>query len=117
METEESEFKWNQVQDALANLPVTWLKIGDYVVVMNDKLDMMIGGEPYLAMQLWFNIKSGKIISRIWDQTVSLGRVASVDKFLEVCLAHIKGRPCIGYPLSAQFSQKSKRFEKIPSRI
>ena len=101
METEEeSELKWNEVQDALGNLPVTWAKTGDYIVIMNNKPDMMVGGEPYLALQLWFDIRSGKIISRIWNQTISSSRVDSVAKFSEACLAHFKGRPCVGCPLS-----------------
>ena len=114
METEESELKWNQVQDALGNLPLKWVTIGEYIVVMNNKQDMIIGGEPYLALQLWLNIKSGKIISRIWDQTVSLGKIASVDEFSEVCLAHFKGRPCIGYPLSDPNSEQDFFVSQTP---
>ena len=71
METEESELKWNKVQDALVNLPLTWATIGDYIIVMNNKPDIMIGGEPHLALQLWFNTRSGQIIGRVWNQTVS----------------------------------------------
>ena len=81
---------------------------------MNNKQDMIIGGEPYLALQLWLNIKSGKIISRIWDQTVSLGKIASVDEFSEVCLAHFKGRPCIGYPLSDPNSEQDFFVSQTP---
>ena len=114
METEGSEYKWNQVQDALDNLPLTWVKIGDYIVVMNDKTDIIIGGEPYLARQLWFNIKSGKIISRLWDQTVSLCKVASVAQFSEVCLAHFKGRPCLGYPYFEENCEQNYVVSQTP---
>ena len=102
METEESEFKWNEVQDALDTLPLTWAKTGDYIVVMNNKPDIMMGGEPYLALQLWFDTRSGKIISRVWNQTVSSSKVVSVAKFSEACLAHFKRRPCLGYPVSVE---------------
>ena len=37
METEESELKWNEVQGALGNLPLTWVTIGDYIVINNNK--------------------------------------------------------------------------------
>ena len=71
--------EWREViLSALDNLSLIWVTIGDYIVVMNDKIDATIGGEPYLARQLWFNVKSGKIISRIWDQTVSFGRAVNV---------------------------------------
>ena len=76
------------------------MTIGDYFVVMNSKIDATISGEPYLALKLWFNMKSGKIISRIWDRTIALGKVDSVSHFQEACVTHFKGRPCIGYPSS-----------------
>ena len=94
----ECEFKWNEVLSALSNLSLKWVTIGDYVVVMNSEIDATIGGEPYLALQLWFNIKSGKIISRVWDQTVVFGKAVSVSQFSEACITHFTGRPCVGYP-------------------
>ena len=100
MDTEKSELKWNQVQDALGSLPLTWASIGYYVIIMNKKPDMMIGGEPYLALQLWYDRRCGKIISRVWGETISSSRVASVAEFISACLTHFKGRPCLGYPLS-----------------
>ena len=98
--TSNCELKWNEVLSYLANLSLTWVTIGEYMVVMSSKIDVTIGGEPYLARQLWFNVKSGKIISRIWDQTVAVGKVISVAEFSEACRMHFRGRPCIGYPSS-----------------
>ena len=92
------ELKWNEVIRALTNLSLTWVTIGDYVVVMNGKVDATIGGEPYLALQLWLNLKSGRFIKRVWDQTVASGKVISIAHFNEACSTLFKGRPCIGYP-------------------
>ena len=63
---------------------------------MNSKFDVTIGGEPFLAFQLWANLRSGKIIKRIWGQTVSCGKVVSLSSFEETCETHFKGRPCLG---------------------
>ena len=65
------EIKWTELENALSDMCLKWIIMGDYVVVMNNKCDVTIGGEPFLVLQLWFNVKSGKIIKRIWDQTVS----------------------------------------------
>ena len=95
----DSELKWNEVLSALTNLSLTYVTIGDYVIIMNNQIDATIGGEPYLALQLWLNMKSGKIISRIWDQTVAFGKAINVAHLSEACVTHFKGRPCIGYPV------------------
>ena len=93
------EIKWTELENALSDLCLKWITIGEYVVVMNNKCDVTIGGEPYLVLQLWFNIKSGKIIKRIWDQTISSEKLAGVSHFVEVCNNHFKGRPCVGLPV------------------
>ena len=93
------EIKWTELENALSELCLKWITIGDYVVVMNNKCDVTIGGEPYLVLQLWFNVKSGKMIKRIWDQTISSGNVAEVSQFVEACSLHFKGRPCVGLPV------------------
>lgn len=120
METEVSELKWNEVQDALGNLPLTWVTIGDYIVIINDKPDMMIGGEPYIALQLWLDVKYGRIICRVWGKTVSSGKVASVAELSTACLAHFKGRPCLGCPLDDEQEIQQDcllSYSPIPRRV
>ena len=90
--------QWSEVIRALTHLSLAWVTIGDYIVVMNNKIDATIGGEPYLALQLWLNVKSGRLIKRIWDQTVATGKVVSVAQFAQACITHFKGRPCMGCP-------------------
>ena len=90
------EFQWNKVSSVLSNLSLTSVTIGDYIVVLNSKYDAVISEEPYLALQLWFNLKSGKIIKRIWGQTVGYDKVVCLAQLREACLAHFKGKPCIG---------------------
>ena len=109
------EIKWTEVENALTDLNLKWVTMGDYIVVMKNKCDVSIGGEPYLVLQLWFNVKSGKIIKRIWDQTVSSGKVSGVSQFVEACSSHFKGRPCIGCPVpSNEISWENYLISQTP---
>ena len=96
------ELKWKELESALTNLSLTWVSIGDYMVVVSSKIDVTINEEPYLALQLWFNVKSGQIINRIWGRTSSFGNVVSVAQLTEACISHFKGRPCIGFPVPTE---------------
>ena len=79
----------------LEALSLNYATLGDYLVVMNGKVDATICGEPYMALQLWFNTVSGKCISRIWSQTVGYSEVGSMTQFMEVCTSHFQYRPCV----------------------
>ena len=92
------EFKWKEVMSALENLPLKYVTFDDYIFIMSDQIDAKIEGEPHLGLQLWFNVNTGKVISRIWGQTVACQKVANVAQFVETCTAHFQGRPCVGYP-------------------
>ena len=109
------EIKWTELEKSLSDLRLKWITIGDYVVVVNNKCDVTIGGEPYLALQVWFNVKSGKMIHRIWDQTVSYSKVTGVSQFVEACSSYFKGRPCLGLPLPThEISWKTYVISQTP---
>ena len=92
-------FKWIEVKSALATLPLKYVTFeGYHIFIVSDQIDSTIEGEPYLGLQLWFSLKTGRVISRIWGQTVACQKVANVSQFVETCKAHFQGRPCIGYP-------------------
>ena len=57
LESKDCEFKWIEVSSVLTTLSLKWVTTGDYVVVMNGEVDATIGGEPYLSLQLRFNLK------------------------------------------------------------
>ena len=58
----------HEAMGALNMLSLASVTIGEYVVVTNSREDVTIAGEPYLALQLWLNVRSGRVISRIWGQ-------------------------------------------------
>ena len=60
--------KHSEVETALGSLSLTWVSVGDYLVVMSGEVDAEICSEPYLALQLWLNMRSGKFIARVWNQ-------------------------------------------------
>ena len=76
---QEHGFRWNEVSGALTALCLKYVKFGTYIVVMNDRIDVTIGGEPHLALQLWFNMKSGKAIRRVWGQTTACEKIAGIQ--------------------------------------
>ena len=114
------EFNRNDALAVLKALSLNCGILGDYLVVMNGKADVTICGEPYLALQLWFNMVSGKFIRRIWSQTVAYGKVVNITQFREVCTNHFGCRPCVGYILGDK-EQHSQEFvisqTPLPRRI
>ena len=44
----------------------------------------------------------------MWSQTISYGRVASLDQLREACANHFQGRPCLGYPLDEDIKQEAE---------
>ena len=95
---EKPEFNRKDALAVLKDLSLNYATLGDYLVVMNGKVDAVICGEPYLALQLWFHMVSGKFISRIWSQTVGHSRVVNMTQFTEVCT----GMNCINISLQGK---------------
>ena len=93
-----TEFSHGDVMRVLDVLHLTSVKLGDYLVVMSATEDTTIGGEPYIALQLWLNMISGKVISRIWGRTVACATVINIDHFTAVCSKHFSAAPCLGCP-------------------
>ena len=114
------DFNHSDVEAAIGSLLLTWVNVGDYLVIMNSESDVDICGEPYLAMQLWLNLKSGKFIARIWNQTTARGRAVSIAHFVEACQTLFRGRPCIGCPANIQELDMQDHFvlhTPVPRKI
>ena len=75
------EFNHNEVLYALKALSLNSVSLGDYIVVINGVVDVTICGEPYLALQLWLNMTSGKCSTVALLITVSI----SVLQFARNC--------------------------------
>ena len=105
------ENKMSDVLQVLKSLSLTSVRLGDYLIVMNAKEDVTILGEPYIAFQLWLEVKSGKAISRIWGQTVAHNIISDIGHLFDVCVKHFSAKPCLGCPLQEdEIDQKMQDF-------
>ena len=106
-----TELSYDNVMRVLEELYLTSVELGDYLVVMSAIEDTTIDGEPYIALQLWLNMKSGKVIKRIWGQTVAHTTVADINHFKDVCSKHFCDPPCLGYLVKEdELGQKMQGF-------
>ena len=65
-----------EIEDArriISSQSLSSFKLGDFLVITNSSFDITICDEPYLALLLLYNLKCGKFIARIWNQTVEFG--------------------------------------------
>ena len=86
---------------SLNGLSLTSNVFGDYMVVMESEVSIILSGEPYVAFMLLVDVKTGNYFARIWNETVQSGTVNSEEELFEVCDAFFwQGRPCLGCPVS-----------------
>ena len=110
------EFNWEEALHAISTLSLTFANLGNYVIILNEDIDVIIHGEPYTAIQLWFEKKSCKFLGRVWNETIATGKVKNIAQFIDVCVSHLKRRPCIGYPAHDLY-QKGQEFVICPTTI
>ena len=92
-------FGISEAESKCAELSLNTLKFGDYVVVANSELDVVISEEPYLALMLLHHLKTGKFFARVWNQTVTVGRALTIEEFGAACKnLFCNGRLCLGLP-------------------
>lgn len=89
-----------EAMSACANLSLTLVDFGRYLVVMRSAFDVTISGEPYLALMLLMDMESGNFVARIWNQTVTRGSAVLLEEFVEACETFFarNERPCLGLP-------------------
>ena len=90
-----------RVKQIISSLSLTTVKVGDCLVIMRSEFDLNLCGEPYIGLMLLLDLKSGKYISRVWNQTVATGTVLPGNELMEACKnLFCRGRPCVGYPVA-----------------
>ena len=83
--------------EACSALNLTQVKLGGYLIVLNSDFDVVLCEEPYVALMLLLNVDSGKFIARIWNETVTVGKIANAEQFIEVVRNFFSsGKPCVG---------------------
>ena len=98
---EETPINLLEVKHIISALDLTSVKVGNCLVIMRSEFDLSLSGEPYIALMLLVDLKSGKYISRVWNQTVGTGSAKDKGKLMEACKnIFCQGRPCLGLPVA-----------------
>ena len=98
-EYSEIQYELVEMEDLLQKLHLTSVILGDYVVFLRSDFDLTLAGEPYIAVMLLLNRRSGGFLARIWNRTVTVGNAITKRELSTVlCDIFDRGRPCIGIP-------------------
>ena len=91
-------FQIDEATGILASMSLSWFMYQDYLIVTRSDFDVTLGEEPYIALRVLFNRKSGRFLARLWDQTVDKGRALKIEEFRDACERHFDGsrRLCLG---------------------
>ena len=87
-----------EAKGVLASLSLTSVTFGRFLLVMRSECDVVIAGEPYVALTLWLDVQTGRFITRVWNQSVSNGDAATLDQFVEACQTHFGQGEFSGLP-------------------
>ena len=100
----------NAAKRIVASQSLSSFNLGDFLIVTNSDFDLTISDEPYIALMLLYNLKSGKYMTRIWNQTVEVGWAFKENELEQACWRLFKqGKPCIGYPTN-QYDKNMQDF-------
>ena len=91
------QFSLKEAVETCLRLGLNSVKLGGYLIVLNSDCDVVLCGEPYVALMLLFDLESGKFIARVWNKTVNVGEAVTKEQFGEACSSFFsQGRPCLG---------------------
>ena len=94
------ELNLDEVRNYLNQFSLTCVELGDYLMVIKSNLDLFIDNEPYLALMLILDTKSGIYKVKLWNKTLFAGKSPSPEELVQVCKKHFgQGKPCVGFQL------------------
>lgn len=95
------------LKEAQEVLRVTYVKVGDWIIVLRQESDVCLEEfEPHWAVTFIFHLKSGEYRQRIFDRSVTKGRVSSCEELKEALWSSfLNVRPCRGLSLPKMESQ------------
>ena len=64
------QYEFNEIEDLLAKLHLTYVFLGGHAVFMKSDFDLNVAGEPYIAVMLLLDRTSGRFLSRIWNRSI-----------------------------------------------
>ena len=115
------EFEMDEALAMLESLSLTSFMRCDYLIISRQEFDLTVFDEPYIALMLLYNMKSGRFLARLWNKTVASGRATTLDELSEVCEGHFsQGKLCLGCPESEEEQMQHHYLvsqSPIPRRI
>ena len=79
------ELNLEEVRNYLNQLSLTCVELGDYLMVIKSNLDLFIDNEPYLALMLILDTKSGIYKVKLWNKILFAGKSPSPEELVQVC--------------------------------
>ena len=104
----------------LKRLNLESVVMGDYLVLMRSDFDATIEEEMYIALLLVYNVKSGGYVARVWNETLTVGKVLTLEDFMQACKNHFDFNPCVGIPGDSEeltFLPSTRKFSKSCLRL
>ena len=104
-----------EAKNCVQALNLEYLVIGDYMVIVRSDFDAILDGEMFIALMILYNVKSGKFVARVWNETVTSGNIHTQEDFSQACRDHFHFKPCIGIagmPEDPTFLSSKRRFSK-----
>ena len=68
-------FKSSSFTELFSRLQIAMLKIEDWIVIQRSKFDITVDGQPYPALQLYLNSRTGVHLTRVWGKTYLKGEI------------------------------------------
>ena len=101
-----------EAKNVCDRLSLTLVDFGRYLVVMRSAFDVMISGEPHIALMLLMDMGTGSFFTRIWNQTVTRGHAIQLEEFVEACETFFADDmwPCLGLPEVEDAAQVAQDF-------
>ena len=73
--------------DLISRMNIVMLEIGEWKIFQRSKFEITLDGQPYPALQLYFNSNTGVYLTRVWGKTFLKGEIApnSLEEIRSLC--------------------------------
>ena len=79
------QFSQAEAGESCLTMGLNTVKVGSHLIILNSDYDVVLSGEPFVALMLLLHLDSGKFIARIWNETVTVGTASTIEEVMEAC--------------------------------
>ena len=73
--SEQLDISSSKFKAVLSRMGIYGVKIEDWIILQRSRFETIVDGEPYSALQLYYNSQNGQYIIRVWGKTHTTGRI------------------------------------------